>query len=604
MSTAMNTTSYAASHGLVPYRPGVQRDKTAAESAIPFESVVDIFRQRAETMGDSRARTWLLDGESQERHVTYAELDLQARAVAVALRKLTGPGERALLLYPPGLEYIVAFIGCLYAGLVPVPAYPPDPARLKVTLPRVKNIVRDSDAAMALTTTDVLPLVGRLFEGDASVRPVTWLATDGAELAQGDAWVDPKPGWGDLAFLQYTSGSTSEPKGVMVTHGNLLHNLAITSQAALRWGAPIRTCVTWLPVYHDMGLIAGILQTAYEGGLGVSMSPMAFLQRPVRWLQAISKYRGTTSYFPNFALELCVRKVSREQRDALDLSSWTLACNGAEPIRANTFEEFAAFFAPAGFDARAHSPGYGMAENTLTVTLDGFGAPHRVLEISAKSLEAHRAELADPGEISRRLVGCGRPLADTEILIAEPESRRTLGENEVGEIWVASPSNALGYWNKPELTEATFKGYTSDTRRGPYLRTGDLGFMNDGLLYVTGRLKDMIIAEGANHYPQDIEVTVEGAHPLMRSGCVAAFSIDDGGTERLVIVAEVTVAAEADAAEIVKAVRAAVAAEHSLRAHDIALIKPRSIFKTSSGKLQRHACRSGYLGNTLDLIAG
>jgi len=600
----MNPTSYNTSHGLEPFGSGVTRAKTEAESAIPFGSVVDVFRQRAETMGDSRARTWLLDGESQERHVTYAELDAQARAVAVALRGITGPGERALLLYAPGLEYIAAFVGCLYAGVIPVPAYPPDPARLKVTLPRVKNIVRNSDAAVALTTADVLPLVGRLFEGDASVRPVTWLATDGVDLAKADAWQDPKPGWGDLAFLQYTSGSTSEPKGVMVTHGNLLHNLGITSQAAIRMGSPIETYVTWLPVYHDMGLIGGILQTAYDGGIGISMSPMAFLQRPLRWLQAISKYRATTSSFPNFALELCVRKVTEEQCDALDLSSWTLACNGAEPIRANTFDEFAAYFAPAGFNAKAHSPGYGMAENTLAVTLDGGIAPHKVLDVSAKSLEAHRAEPAAPGEVSRRIVGCGKPLADVDILIVDPASGNTLGDDEVGEIWVASPSNALGYWNNPELTEATFKGFTSDTRRGPYLRTGDLGFLHGGDLFVTGRLKDMIIADGANHYPQDIEITVEGAHPLVRSGCVAAFSIDDGGKERLVIVAEVTVEAGADAGEIAKAIRAAVAAEHSLRAHDIALIQPRSIFKTSSGKLQRHACRNGYLGNTLDLIAG
>ncbi|MBI1320605.1 MAG: AMP-binding protein [Candidatus Hydrogenedens sp.] len=602
MQDSINSINQVQTTGLTPFGPGGERPKTRAEQAIPYGSIVDMLHQRAETQGDKCARTWLLDGESQERHVTYAELDAQARAVAVELLKITGPGERALLLYAPGTEYIAAFLGCLYAGVIAVPAYPPDPARLKVTLPRVKNIVRDSDAAVALTTSDVLPLVGKLFEGDNSVRPVKWLATDSVSPSQADAWIDPKPGWGDLAFLQYTSGSTSDPKGVMVTHGNLLHNLGTTSQAAERMGARIETYVSWLPVYHDMGLIGGLLQPIYDGGRGISMSPMAFLQRPLRWLQAITKYRGTTSSFPNFALELCVRKVTEEQRDALDLSSWTMACNGAEPLRANVAEEFIAYFAPAGFRAQAHSPGYGMAENTLAVTLDDFGAPHKVLEISAKSLEEHRALPAEPGEVSRRIVGCGTPLEDTDLLIVDPETRVTLGEDEVGEIWIGSPANALGYWNNPELSERTFRGITSDSNRGPYLRSGDLGFMHEGNLYVTGRLKDMIIVDGANHYPQDIEVTVEGAHPLVRSGCVAAFSIDDGGKERLVVVAEVTTTEGTNGAEIVAAVRAAVSANHSLRAHDVVLIQPRSIYKTSSGKLQRHACRNGYLGNTLDLI--
>jgi len=597
----------ATSAGLVgPYRGESDRPKTAVEEQIPFASLVDMLRQRAQERPDALARIWLVDGENEERRWTYGELDEQARAVAVALRELTEPGERALLLYAPCLEYLAAFMGCLYAGVVAVPAYPPDPSRLRVTLPRVQAIVRDSDAAVALTTSDILPMVENLFVGQEGIREVKWLASDAVDLGAAQRWEDPGRTWSDLAFLQYTSGSTASPKGVMVSHGNLLHNMAVPSQMMARYGFPIENYVSWLPVYHDMGLIGGLLQSIYEGNFGISMSPMAFLQRPLRWLQAISKYRGKVSPFPNFALDLCVRKVTEEQRDQLDLSSWKMACNGAEPIRAQTFERFKEYFAPAGFDPKAHAPGYGLAENTLTMTLTPPDREHTVLEVSAKGLEDHKVVSPESEEDTRRVVGCGIPMDDHTILIVEPETCKTLAEGGVGEIWVASPSNAHGYWNNPELSSYTFAAYTSDTNLGPFLRTGDLGFMHDGELFVTGRQKDMIIVDGANYYPQDIEQTVEKAHPLIREGCVAAFSVDDDGQgkERLVVVAEANVkpGEEFDAEGATSAIRAAVSLAHSLRLHDIAYIQPRSIHKTSSGKLQRHANKNAYVGKTLELI--
>jgi 8-amino-7-oxononanoate synthase len=404
-----------------------------------------------------------------------------------------------------------------------------------------------------------------------------------------------------LAFLQYTSGSTGTPKGVMLTHANLLHNSASIAYAFEHTRSG--NGVFWLPSYHDMGLIGGILQPLYIGQPNVLMSPMAFLQKPFRWLKAITRYRATIGGGPNFAYDLCVRKITPEQRSQLDLSSWNLAFNGAEPVRAETLDAFCRAFEPVGFRRTAFYPCYGMAEATLIVT-GGFKAALPVVRtFDAEALENNHVvdALADE-EGARELVGSGGKLLDQRIVIAHPEHMTTMPPDEVGEIWVFGPSVAQGYWNRPEETERTFRAYLKDTGEGPFLRTGDLGFMQDGELFITGRLKDLIIIRGLNHYPQDIEVTAEKSHPRLRPANSAAFAAEIDGAERLVLVQEIERGQQDELDDVVESIRRAVAAEHELNVDAIALVKAGSIPKTSSGKIQRHACREAFIDGSLETV--
>jgi acyl-CoA synthetase (AMP-forming)/AMP-acid ligase II/predicted amino acid dehydrogenase/acyl carrier protein len=570
------------------------------------------------------AYTFLADGESEEERITYVELDRRAREIAVLLKEKTGPGERALLLYPPGIEFIAAFLGCLYAGVIAVPAYPPDPARLDRTLPRLLAIAKDSGSEIVLTTEMIRAVVESLFESVSDLKRLAWIATDRHSNGAEADWAPPRITSDTIAFLQYTSGSTGSPKGVMISHGNLMHNSRLIRNAAGH--RPESVGVIWLPPYHDMGLIGGILQPLYTGFPVVLFSPLDFLSTPLRWLQAVTRYRATTSGGPNFAYDLCVRKISPEQREKLDLRSWDVAFCGAEPIRAETLRRFAEYFEPCGFSVNTFYSCYGLAENTLIVTGGKKAAPPII-----KKRLAHGK--------TRELVGCGSPLENQKLVVVDPESLCACPENQEGELWVQGPSTARGYWNRRAETEETFHAFLK-TGEGPFLRTGDLGFLREGELFVTERLKDLIIIRGENYYSHDIERTVETCYPGLRRGCGAAFSFDGNGEEQVVVVQEVerrfherregrkNVAPlkerrsasdrrregadpwhdpeerkEFDPSAAFEAICKAVSEEHGLEIHAILFLKAGTIPKTTSGKIQRFLCKAGFLDRTLDVIA-
>lgn len=564
-----------------------------------FNTLVDLLRSRAIHQPDKRGFILLKDGETPSGELTYQELDRQARAIAARLQSQGATGQRALLLYPSGLDFIAAFFGCLYAGVVAVPAYPPRPNQ---KISRLEAIVEDCQAKFALTTTSLIDTIERKFAEDPSATPLQWLTTDNIDGDAAANWQTPNCDRDTLAFLQYTSGSTGTPKGVMITHGNLIYNFSLINQCFQ--DTPETISVSWLPPYHDMGLIGCILQPIYLGIEIYLMSPVDFLQKPLRWLQAISRYQVTTSGGPNFAYDLCVRKIKPSQLNSLDLSTWKLAFTGAEPIRAKTLDKFAAKFAPCGFRREAFYPCYGMAETTLIVTGGLKSAPPVIYNVQSEALEQNQVIPArDTGEI-RSLVGCGRIQLEEKIAIANPDSFTYCPEGQVGEVWVSSPSVAQGYWNRPDLTKQTFNAYLSDTKEGPFLRTGDLGFFQNGELFITGRLKDLIIIRGRNHYPQDIELTVEQSHPALRPGNGAAFAVEVDNAERLVIVQEVerTHLRKLNVDEVVEAIRRNVSQHHEVQVDGIILIKTGTIPKTSSGKIQRHACKNGFIDQSLTVV--
>ncbi|WP_437811936.1 amino acid adenylation domain-containing protein [Sorangium sp. So ce1078] len=572
-------------------------DRGAAEPA----TLVALLRRRAEQRPSGHAYTFLLDGEADARAMTYGELDRRARALAAELQQGARAGERALLLVPPGLDFIAAFFGCLYAGLIAVPV--PLPQR-KSGLLRVLAIVRDCRPSVVLTAEAFLGAVAMLRDDPslAELSHLRCMAVDTIRDGQEDAWRAPRVTAETVAFLQYTSGSTGTPKGVVLTHGNLLRNELMIQRAFAHTEESL--IVGWLPPHHDMGLIGNILQPLYVGVPCVQLAPEHFLMRPRRWLEAISRYRATTSGGPNFAYELCIRKIPQDQREGLDLGSWQVAFNGAEPIRAATLDRFAEAFAPAGFRRAAFYPCYGLAEATLLVSGGAADAPPIVRAVDRAALEQGRAvfDPRDP-EAGLSLVGCGGSPAGDEVRIVDPETLRPCDDERVGEIWVAGASVAQGYWERPEETAATFEARLS-TGEGPFLRTGDLGFLSRGELYVTGRLKDLIIVRGRNLYPQDIELTAEQSHPSLRAGGGAAFSVEVDGEERVVIVQELgrRASASVDPAELGAAIERAVADRHEVAVHAVALIKPGSLPRTTSGKVQRRACRGRFLDGSLGTV--
>lgn len=578
----------------------------------------DILRWRAVHQPERLAYAYLADGEEEKARITYAEMDARARAVAARLQSLGGAGERALLIFPAGIDFITTFYGCLYAGVVAMPAAPPHPARPRITLPRIRSIIADSGAAFVLTTSALLSRVEPLFAGDEALTGVRWLATDAADIAPPDEWREPKLSGASLAVLQYTSGSTSAPKGVMVTHDNILYN-----SASIRDGfanSPECVSVTWLPAYHDMGLIDGLIQPMFVGFPCYVMPPPAFLQRPLRWLRALSRYRATNTGAPNFAYDLCTQKVTPEQRDSLDLSSLRVAFNGAEPIRHETICRFIEHFAPCGLRRDVIYSAYGLAEATLKVTAGDTTVPYTTRTVDTAALEQNRVVAfadAPDARLGRKIyVGCGKPSSGTHVRIVDPEALTSCEPGRVGEIWVKGPTVAAGYWNRPDLTEQVFGARLADTGEGPFLRTGDTGFLEGEDLYITGRLKDLIITGGRNHYPQDIELMVEQSHPAVRAGGVAAFSVLVEGAEQLVIAAEVNQryrpaapapndgdASALDLKSLARAVQRDVSDHYGIGVHALALLKMGSIPKTSSGKIRRQECRQRYLTGTLDYYA-
>ncbi|WP_330231018.1 HAD-IIIC family phosphatase [Nocardia sp. NBC_00508] len=539
------------------------------------------------------------DVDGVVREMSYGDLGVRARAIGAALQD--SMPQRALLLYPAGPEFAEAFFGCLAAGVVAVPA--PLPEWENRSLRRLRRMVAHAEVGVVLAPRRVVADSAALCAEIPELAGVRWLATDEIAAEEASRWREPDLGPDSVAFIQYTSGSTSAPRGVLLTHGNLLHNqgaiaagLGHDRAMADSWDGAL--FASWLPMYHDMGLIAPILQTVYLGGNSVLMSPLHFLQRPERWLQAISAYRAHTSGGPNFAYELCLRRISPEQIDRLDLSRWRVAFNGSEPVRPATVRRFTETFGRAGFRAESLRPVYGLAEATLIVTAPSAARTPTLLEVAGQGGAGNRAR-------STEVVGVGQPPEGMSIAVVDPDHGTECADGDEGEIWVAGNSVAAGYFRDEQATAEVF-GATLPGDHRRFLRTGDLGFLSGGELFVTGRRKDLLIVDGRNHYPQDIELTVEAAHDDVRAGCVAAFSADVGvGGEQPVVVAEVRSGDPGELAEIEGAVRAAVATDHGLTLAAVLLIRPGAIFKTSSGKIQRAACRAAYLsGELIALSAG
>jgi acyl-CoA synthetase (AMP-forming)/AMP-acid ligase II len=563
-------------------------------------SLVEILRRRAEREPDRVGFEFLEDGEDRIAEMSYGALDRRARAIAALLTGCGAEGEPVLLLYPPGLEYIAALLGCFYAGAIAVPAYPPDPGRLSRTLPRLTAIAEDSRARFALTTSPIHALVGVMAGSGSGLPSLSWLATDTIDLEMAEEWIPPAIGPDAVAFLQYTSGSTGLPKGVVVRHDNLMHN-SREIERRFEHGRDSRGLI-WLPPYHDMGLIGGILQPLFVGFCVTLMSPVDFLKRPLRWLRAVSRTRATTSGGPNFAYDLCVRKIGPDERAGLDLGAWKVAFSGAEPVRAETIERFSRAFADCGFRRSAFYPCYGLAEATLLVAGGRAGTGPTVLSVSSEALARQAAEPAADGEREvRRLVACGTAISEHEIAIVDAESGIRCGPAQVGEIWVTGPGLGGGYWRQPDQSARTFGAQLPDGGGRRFLRTGDLGFLASGDLYVVGRIKDVIVVRGLKHHADDIERTAEQSAPEVRAGCCAAFAIE-GHEDRVVVVAELDrkvagagVASPDTLRAAADAIRIAVSEAYGFALSGVALVPPGSIAKTSSGKLQRHACRAAYL---------
>jgi acyl-CoA synthetase (AMP-forming)/AMP-acid ligase II len=565
-----------------------------------IRSVNELVQRRADSCGEVRAYTFLQNGEDEAAQLSYAALDHESRVVASALQDIASPGDRVLLMYSPGLEFISGFLGCLRAGVVAVPAYAPNPARPERYMARLSAIAASAGAGIILTTGDQASKLPALMHGLKPLEQARIVVTDTLPPSLADNCKPAAAGADTLALLQYTSGSTSEPKGVMVSHGNILHNLEFIRQREANDSDSIG--VSWLPSFHDMGLLEGILSPLYGAYPLYLMSPLAFVQRPVRWLRAISKYHASNSGGPNFAYEYCTQAIGEQQREGLDLSSWRVAYNGSEPVHMETLRNFAGAFKPYGFSLDAFCPVYGLAESTALAAATQRGKGPVQLPVNGTRKQA---------------VSCGRPDTHSRLLVVDPESRLQRAPGEEGEIWLAGQSIARGYWNNPDQTGSVFNAFLADTGEGPFLRSGDLGFVVDGEVCITGRIKDLIILRGRKLFPQDIEYSVAHAHPSIREHGVVAFSTDDGQTEHLVVIAEVDLrrlrktpsgdtstpdSPPSDFHRIALGLVESVSREHEARVSTALLVPPGQIARTSSGKIQRFTCRERFLSGRMEII--
>lgn len=582
---------------------------------VNYSTIVDVLLDKSTILPCQTAYTFLADGEHESANCTYQKLDLQARAIAVQLLTKVKPGDRALLVYPytAGIEFIAAFMGCLYAGVVAVTDYPRQHIK---SLSQYQDRIVDCQASIVLTTQEFADRVKAQLISHPTMalklKDLAWIASDRVDLSLANSWQPPKIDSDTLAFLQYTSGSTGQPKGVMVTHGNVLHNSQVIYKS---FGHHDQTKILmWLPMFHDMGLIGGVMQPLFAGLPAVLMSPIALAQNPFLWLQALSKYQITTSGGPNFAYDLLCQKITDEQRASLDLSHWSVAFTGAEPVRAETLEKFSQLYEPCGFNKEAFYPCYGMAEGTLFITgIDPRKYP-TIIHVDKKALTEDQVVVVNPEHAdAKAVVSCGHTWLGDEVIIVDPETKiqcegdgaSAPSTKRVGEIWAAGAGIGAGYYQREEQTEATFQAKLADNPTQTYLRTGDLGFIKDGELYITGRIKDMMILWGRNHYPQHIEETVESCHPALRPNHGAAFSVDVGGEEQLVVAHEInrTDLRTLNAEEVIGAIRLAVGEQNMANVFAVVLLKTGSIPKTSSGKIQRRVCQSMFLDGSLNTVA-
>lgn len=586
--------------------------------------LVSILQLKAKETPDNLVYTFLENGGKSVTKINYRELDLRARAMASYLIEEGFSESRALLLYPSGMDFVLAFWACLYAKVIPVPAYPPHPSALQRNLSRLEKVIQDAEATLVLGNSLIIGMFESMKESqkvaipmesnmaspsndsDSYLSRLKWINTDTIGREWADSWVRPNIVPTDLAFLQYTSGSTGAPKGVMVSHHNLVANALPTIEAFELTSESCWAC--WLPLYHDMGLIGNIIFSAIAGCQVVYFSPSEFLQNPVLWLKVISEYQATIAAAPNFAYELCVQKVKEEDLAGLDLSSWVMALNAAEPIKAQTLRNFTKRFAACGFRADSHYGAYGLAESTVFVSGGIVAEPPVLRRCDKRELQQNKVVYLPSDSDSHdsvEVVGVGRGWKDQEIIIVDPATCLQCEDQIVGEVWTRGDSIPKGYWKKPEITEKVFRGHIADTGAGPYLRTGDLGFMEGSELFISGRIKDLIILRGRNIYPQDLEATASENQTALRPGCSAAFSFDDQGQDKVVLVAELRSSSiePTEVAEIAAKIASDISLVHGIRLHQIEFIKPRTIAKTSSGKIQRHGCKQQFLSGKLASIA-
>ncbi|MBZ5508322.1 MAG: fatty acyl-AMP ligase [Acidobacteriia bacterium] len=570
-----------------------------------FPSFVALLRYRAIEQPQRTGFLFLRDNnpENDLDLLSYSQLDEKARAIASVLQQSGEPGQRVLLLHQPGEDFVTSFYGCLYAGAIAVTTYPAHRGRLKQSLPKICDLLKDAECSTILTTSDIAPVFTAAWKEVIGDQAPLVLASDAIPATEADNWRNPAAKHDTVAFLQYTSGSTSRPRGVAVTHGNMLHNSEVIARGFESDSNSMG--ISWLPPYHDMGLIGGVVKPAYVGFPVVILSPYTFLQQPFRWLQTITKVRATVTGGPNFAYDLCVRRVTPEQRARLELNSWKIAFNGAEPIHPETMERFCEMFAPCGFNPKAFHPCYGLAESTLYVTGGKALAGPKVEWLDRSELEAGTAvPVNTKQEDAKAVVGCGRAALEHRVLIVDPKSRLACPDGQVGEVWVAGPSVAAGYWKRPEETAKAFSARLADTGEGPFMRTGDLGFLMNGELFVTGRIKDVIIINGRNLYPQDLEVAAQASHPGLQPFGGVAFSVEHDGQERLVIAQEVQREfLRSDSAEMIAAIRQAIVRDYDVQAYAIALLKPGQVPRTSSGKVRRSLCRTSLMSRELETVS-
>jgi len=557
-------------------------------------TIVESLLEHSQKQPDNLSFIFLPNGEEEGDKLTFGELVVKIKSLAAELQDKYSQGDRAILIFTPGLEFIVGYMACLFSGILPVPVFPPHKTRLQQQIPVVLNIIKDSSPKLILTESEYRLSTSEKYEELPELKGIPWECSDFASPYSATNWKFPVIDGNSPAFIQYTSGSTGNPQGVVVTHDNLIHNLSCIQQY---FESTTKTrVVSWLPPYHDMGLIGCILQPIFVGFLSVLMPPVSFLQRPFRWLKTITNYHINFGGAPNFAYELCHKRISPEQRDELDLSSWNMAFNGSEVIYLETLRNFYNYFAPCGFRPQSFFPCYGLAESTLIVTgirKSDLASDYNLNDNITRYLNDNQEST------TQSRVNCGYPIMGTEVKIVDPETQIECPEQEIGEIWVKGRSVAQSYFNKKEKSEKTFRATLADTGYGPFLRTGDLGFMFKGQLYITGRIKNLIICNGTNHYATDIENTVLQSHPAIGEHACAAFSIEVDTTEQLIIMAELDSRflrnhPETKLTDVEQAITNSISLNHEIKVYNIVLLENKRIPKTTSGKIKRDAAKEDY----------
>ena len=565
-----------------------------------FSSLIDVLLHRAAEQGNTIVFTFLKDGEIEETSLTFSELNNEAIRVAVTLQSKFDSGDRVLLAFPAGLEFVIAFIGCLYAGIIAVPIASP---RYKKHSPQLLSILNNSKAKALLSTSKTYLRIKETIEIDAAYNKLPVFNVDDFEKADLKRWQKPEISDDTIAFLQYTSGSTGNPKGIMVGHSNIMHNAEYIKH--IHHTSEKSVAVTWIPNFHDMGLIDGIIQPIYTGFKSYLMSPASFLRRPVKWLNAISKYQATHCGGPNFAYDLCVQKITSDEVNSLNLSSWNNAYCGAEVVRKKTIDGFVEKFKKCGFKFKSFHPCFGLAETTLVATGGIYGEEPVVCSIQAEALKENKiVEVTEDSEKRIELLGNGRAWDTMKVEIVDAETHEICPIDQVGEVWISGPSVTKGYWGLSDETKKIFQACVKGRPEEFYFRTGDLGFIKNETLFIVGRLKEAIIIRGQNFYPNDIEVCMHECHSALKGSAQAAFAADVDGEERLLACCEVKkeYVKNLDVKDIASAIRLAVWEAHDVQVYGVLLLKPDSIPQTTSGKIKRSECREKFLNDGLDII--